>query len=62
VAQLQLSDSSQPVTFVSLGDCSTACVDEKLLKPILTNLLDNAIKYSPWAAQLIWHSPAGMEF
>jgi len=33
---------------------------KKLLKPILTNLLDT-IKYSPWAAQLIWHSPAGME-
>lgn len=48
VAQLQLSDSSQhTVTFVSLGDCSTACVDEKLLKPILTNLFSNAIKYSP---------------
>lgn len=48
MAQLKLSDSSQhTVTFVSLGDCSTACVDEKLLKPILTNLLSNAIKYSP---------------
>jgi len=48
VAELQLSDSSQhTVTFVSRGDCSTACVDEKLLQPILTNLLDNAIKYSP---------------
>jgi PAS domain S-box-containing protein len=48
VAELQLSDSSQhTVTFKNLGDCSTACVDEKLLQPILTNLLDNAIKYSP---------------
>ena len=47
VAQLQLSDSTQhTVTFESLGDCSTACVDEKLLNPILTNLLSNAIKYS----------------
>jgi PAS domain S-box-containing protein len=49
VAQLQLSDSSSQhtVTFVSQGDCSSACVDEKLLQPILTNLLSNAIKYSP---------------
>ena len=48
VAQLQLSHSSQhTVTFASLGECSSACVDEKLLQPILTNLLENAIKYSP---------------
>lgn len=48
VAQLQMSHSSQhTVTFGRLGDCSTACVDEKLLQPILTNLLNNAIKYSP---------------
>lgn len=48
VAQLQLSHSSKhSVTFTSLGDCSTACVDEKLLQPMLTNLLENAIKYSP---------------
>lgn len=47
-AQLQVRNSSQhTVTFTSLGDCSTAWVDEKLLQPILTNLLDNAIKYSP---------------
>jgi len=61
VAQLQLSDSSQhTVTFVSLGDCSTACVDEKIAEAH-SHESDNAIKYSPWAAQLIWHSPAGMK-
>lgn len=48
VAQLQLSHGNEhTVTFASLGNCSTACVDEKLLQPMLTNLLDNAIKYSP---------------
>ena len=49
VAQMQLmSHSSQHViTFVSRGNCSTAHVDKKLLQPILTNLLLNAIKYSP---------------
>jgi PAS domain S-box-containing protein len=47
VAQLQLSDGSQHTfTFASLGDCLSACVDEKLLQPILTNLLSNASRYS----------------
>ena len=55
VAQLKLSHSSQhPVTFKSLGDCSTACVDEKLLQPILTNLLSNAIKYSPTGSKVVF--------
>jgi hypothetical protein len=48
VAQMQLSNSSQHnVTFVSRGNCKEVCVDRKLLQPILTNLLENAIKYSP---------------
>jgi len=49
VAQMQLmSNSSQhTITFVSRGNCSTARMDKKLLQPILTNLLENAVKYSP---------------
>ncbi len=48
VTQLQLSHASKcTLVFTSLGDFSRVCVDEKLLQPILTNLLDNAIKYSP---------------
>ncbi len=48
VAKMQLHDNGQHAfSFVSRGDCSTACVDKKLLQPILTNLLSNAIKYSP---------------
>ncbi|MDZ7966147.1 MAG: ATP-binding protein [Nostoc sp. DedSLP03] len=34
------------VTLISQGDC-TVCVDQKLLQPILRNLLSNALKYSP---------------
>ena len=49
VAQMQLisNSSKHTITFVSQGNCSTACVDKNLLQPILTNLLSNAVKYSP---------------
>lgn len=47
VAQMHMSMSQKPIRFVSEFDCLTAWVDAKLLEPILKNLLDNAIKYSP---------------
>lgn len=47
LAQMQLSRSHQPIKFVSSGNCLIAWIDKKLLEPILNNLLDNAIKYSP---------------
>lgn len=48
IAQLQLRcDRQHNLTFVSQGDCSQVSLDRKLLQPILTNLLDNAVKYSP---------------
>lgn len=48
LAQMNLSQSNQhTVTFVSQGDCQAVCMDKKLLQPILTNLLSNALKYSP---------------
>ncbi|MBD2005904.1 MULTISPECIES: ATP-binding protein [Cyanophyceae] len=33
--------------FLCEGDCNTTCLDEKLLRYILNNLLSNAMKYSP---------------
>lgn len=48
VEELQLgTGSNHTIAFASLGECSTACMDEKLLRHILSNLLSNAIKYSP---------------
>ncbi|MEH2414515.1 scytonemin biosynthesis sensor histidine kinase [Nostoc sp.] len=46
VAQMQMSISQIPINFVSQDKSLTACIDKKLLEPILRNLLDNAIKYS----------------
>nr|WP_158441809.1 PAS domain-containing sensor histidine kinase [Pleurocapsa sp. PCC 7319] len=37
----------QQINFVLQGDCSSINVDRRILQLILTNLLENAIKYSP---------------
>jgi PAS domain S-box-containing protein len=47
IVQIQKSGSQQPINFMSQGGDLTAYIDQKLLEPILRNLLDNAIKYSP---------------
>jgi PAS domain S-box-containing protein len=47
VAQMQMSVSQNPINFISEDNSLIACIDKKLLEPILKNLLDNAIKYSP---------------
>lgn len=40
------ADSKRKITFSSQGDFTTAYLDPKLLRHILSNLLSNAIKYS----------------
>ncbi|MCC5639714.1 HAMP domain-containing histidine kinase [Nostoc sp. CHAB 5844] len=47
VAQIHTCSSQNRINFVSQDSCVTAFIDKKLLEPILKNLLDNAIKYSP---------------
>ncbi|OUL24949.1 scytonemin biosynthesis sensor histidine kinase [Nostoc sp. 106C] len=47
VAQMQMSSSQNQIHFVTEANCLIAYMDQKLLEPILKNLLENAIKYSP---------------
>lgn len=48
VEGIQISTSHQySFNLLFSGDCTQACMDEKLLGHILNNLLSNAIKYSP---------------
>ncbi|MFB8791707.1 MAG: PAS domain S-box protein [Potamolinea sp.] len=44
-AQL-IYNHKNPITFVSQGQCQEVCLDEKIIKSILDNLLSNALKYS----------------
>ncbi|HEY9669197.1 MAG TPA: PAS domain S-box protein [Coleofasciculaceae cyanobacterium] len=48
VEEIRSSNQNQTaITFLTRGNCTNACLDEKLLRQILANLLSNAIKYSP---------------
>lgn len=47
VGEIQLTTGSHTIAFCSSGQCTTTCMDEKLLRHIFSNLLSNAIKYSP---------------
>ncbi|HEY9694077.1 MAG TPA: PAS domain S-box protein [Oculatellaceae cyanobacterium] len=48
IAEMQLSAGNKhKIIFTNKGHCISAVMDEKLLHHILTNLLSNALKYSP---------------
>ena len=48
VEEIELTDKGKhPLRFVSEGACRAARLDEQLLRHILSNLLTNALKYSP---------------
>lgn len=46
VSEIQLNNHQHSFIITSLGSCEFIQADEKLLRPILTNLLSNATKYS----------------
>ncbi len=47
VEEIQFSAGlNHAITFRCQGDCEDACLDPKLLRHILTNLISNAVKYS----------------
>lgn len=47
IEEIRLSQgANHQIKFGSVGECSRAYLDEKLLKSIVSNLLSNAIKYS----------------
>ncbi|MBR8838013.1 MAG: PAS domain S-box protein [Stigonema ocellatum SAG 48.90 = DSM 106950] len=55
IAQVQLASGNQRlINFVSLGNCTNIHLDPKLLQHILTNLLSNAINYSPTVSTVIF--------
>lgn len=47
VEEMQITTNIHTISFCQQGECTTADMDEKLLRHILGNLLSNAIKYSP---------------
>ncbi|WP_373530284.1 ATP-binding protein [Nostoc sp.] len=47
VEDMEFTASAHKIALCTYGECTTACMDEKLLRHILSNLLSNAIKYSP---------------
>ncbi|WP_201262628.1 ATP-binding protein [Gloeocapsopsis dulcis] len=47
VEELQITTNNHIIAFCSQAQSPNVCLDKKLLRHILTNLISNAIKYSP---------------
>jgi signal transduction histidine kinase len=52
-------DDQAGIVFLTKGNCTEACLDEKQLRQILINLLSNAIKYSPQGGTIIFNLDCG---
>jgi predicted ATPase/signal transduction histidine kinase/tRNA A-37 threonylcarbamoyl transferase component Bud32 len=53
--QLISDPNKYQISFTVQGESFAACMDEKLLRHILTNLLTNAVKYSPAGGTVRFH-------
>ena len=49
-----IASQNHSIDFIFTGEEINACMDEKLLGYILTNLLENAIKYSPSGGRILF--------
>lgn len=47
IVQMQTSGSHKRINLLPESGYLTACIDKKLIEPMIINLLDNAMKYSP---------------
>jgi signal transduction histidine kinase len=47
VEDLRLMARTHQIEFMQMGNCGTVLLDKRLLNQMLTNLLTNAVKYSP---------------
>jgi signal transduction histidine kinase len=54
IESIQITTQNHPIIFTESGHFEGACMDEKLLRHILGNLLGNAIKYSPAGGEVIF--------
>jgi signal transduction histidine kinase/pSer/pThr/pTyr-binding forkhead associated (FHA) protein len=54
IESIQITTQNHPIIFTKSGHFENACMDEKLLRHILGNLLGNAIKYSPAGGEVIF--------
>ncbi len=55
VAEMEnLASKKHSISFHATGNFTNTCLDEKLLGYIITNLLENAIKYSPEGGKILF--------